>query len=471
MDILNIDFQNLTPTIIDVLAYLYGEKYRNSIKDKLNKTIFFYFYDLHALTRYINDFETYQVRKSNLQILDDNYQSFCKEMQRVKDYVESEKEREKDVRYYYAKKFCTDIMYLLPQKAQDVLSNLSEEQLVKIFLPPNMYGNTVGDLNEASCFEAFSKDNLDKLANREYAFSMMGRVTIAKQEAYLKFLKELKISDDDLEDYLPNEKQIKQIKRTRLATERDATDNYLITRNDFINFQKSFHKISPDDPLFVIFKKQIQKHQVGEYDACVLDRMYDDDMSSRSIMLYSVKKMGDLFYNLLHECTHICEQRDSYSVGFDIDQDAKNKYNPDYRIYERFNETLSDIITREGLRFLHSNGIFLMEAEELTNMDYSSNNTPVENEELLKPLLHNSLYKEAIIEVKNGGNQNLFVQLIGKDNFDRLLDVLNHVDFLASKTNFKTNQLLQKEYELACMEANSIYIDIDNYVKTRQAVI
>ena len=425
MDILNIDFQNLTPTIIDVLAYLYGEKYRNSIKDKLNKTIFFYFYDLYALTRYVNDFETYHARKSDLHFLDDNYQSFCKEMQRVKDYVESEKEREKDVRYYYAKKFCTDIMYLLPQNAQDVLSNLSEEQLVKIFLPPNMYGNTVGDLNESSCFEAFSKDNLDKLANREYAFSMMGRVTIAKQEAYLKCLKELKISDDDLEDYLPNEKQIKQIKRTRLATERDATDNYLITRNDFINFQKSFHKISPDDPLFVIFKKQIQKHQVGEYDACVLDRMYDDDMYSRSIMLYSVKKMGDLFYNLLHECTHICEQRDSYSVGFDIDQDTKNKYNPDYRIYERFNETLSDIITREGLRFLHSNGIFLMEAEELT----------------------------------------------GKDNFDRLIDVLNHVDFLASKTNFKTNQLLQKEYELACMDANSIYIDIDNYVKTRQAVI
>lgn len=104
-------------------------------------------------------------------------------------------------------------------------------------------------------------------------------------------------------------------------------------------------------------------------------------------------------------------------------------------------------------------------------MDYSSNNTPVENEELLKPLLHDSLYKEAIIEVKNGGNPNLFIQLIGKDNFDRLIDVLNHVDFLASKPNFKTNQLLQKEYELACMEANSIYINIDNYVKTRQAVI
>lgn len=57
MDILNIDFQSFTPAIIDVLAYLYGDKYRDSIKDKLNKTIFFYFYDLYALTRYVNDFE------------------------------------------------------------------------------------------------------------------------------------------------------------------------------------------------------------------------------------------------------------------------------------------------------------------------------------------------------------------------------------------------------------------------------
>ncbi len=466
MDILNIDFQSFTPAIIDVLAYLYGDKYRDSIKDKLNKTIFFYFYDLYALTKYVKDFENYQMRKSNLQVLDANYQ----EIQRVKDYVESEKEREKDVRYFYAKKFCTDIMYLLPQKAQNVLSNLSEEQLVKIFLPPNMYGNTAGDLSEASCFEAFSKENLDKLANREYAFSMMGRATIAKQMSYLECLKKLKISDDDLENYLPNEKQIKQIARTRLAAERDATDNYLITRNDFINFQKSFHTISLDDPLFVIFKKQIQKYQVGEYDACVLDRMYDDDMSSRSIMLYSVKKMGDLFYNLLHECTHICEQRDSYSVGFDIDY-TKNKYNSKYRLYERFNETLSDIFTREGLNLLYSNGKFLMESKELTNMNYSSNNTPKENALLLEPLMLNPKYREAIIEVKNGKDPNLFIKLIGKDNFDRLIDALNHVDFLASQPSFKTNQLLQREYELTCIEATSIYQDIDNYVNTRQVMI
>lgn len=35
----------------------------------------------------------------------------------------------------------------------------------------------------------------------------------------------------------------------------------------------------------------------------------------------------------------------------------------------------------------------------------------------------------------------------------------------------KTNQLLQREYELTCMEATIIYQDIDNYVNTRQVMI
>ena len=180
--------------------------------------------------------------------------------------------------------------------------------------------------------------------------------------------------------------------------------------------------------------------------------------------------MGELFYSFLHECTHICEHRASHEVGFDIDY-TENKYNSKYRLYERFNETVSDYFTREGLKFLHSNGKFLMESDELTNMDYGSKNTPEENVLLLEPLLSNPKCREAIIEVKNGGDPEIFFELIGKDNFDKLVDILNYVDFLASNSNFKTNQQLQIKYELARMKAAAICQDIGDYVKTKQEVI
>lgn len=564
MDLLNIDLRSFMTDAVDILTYLYGDKYRNSIKEKLNKAILFYFYDLSTLKGYADDYEKYYAKKSAFQFLkangisedkleeafsslisnpdyfasgkspilafgknytegdfsrtlakvqvinyllesskaieledlDDfshtedykrietlakefnekygvfiaNYQSSCTEMQRVKDFVAYEKAREGFVRQYYAKKFCTEIMFLLPQRAQDVLSGIDEEQLVKIFLPPNSNNDMYGDLNEISCFEAFSKKNLNKL-NSPGCFHTFRRVTTTKQKAYLEFLKELGIRAEDLDSYVPGEKEIQQIARTRVFTEREATDNYLITRDDFIKFQNSFGSLAKKDTFFTILKAMIQQHQAGEYDACVFDRMYDDDDNFlRSIMLYSVKKMGDLFYMFLHECTHICEQRDSYSTGFDTDY-STNQYNEKYRRYERFNETISDIFTREGLRFLHGNGKFLMEPEELTNMDFSSNNTPAESEELLKPLMHNPLYREAIIEVKNGGDPNIFIQLIGKDNFDRLVDVLNHVDYLASKKHFKTDQRLKDEYDLVCNEAESIYKDIDDYAKRKHSVI
>ena len=85
--------------------------------------------------------------------------------------------------------------------------------------------------------------------------------------------------------------------------------------------------------------------------------------------------------------------------------------------------------------------------------------------------MHNPLYREAIIEVKNGGDPNIFIQLIGKDNFDKLVDALNHVDYLVSKKHFKTDQRLKDEYDLVCNEAESIYKDIDDYAKRKHSVI
>ena len=402
-----------------------------------------------------------------------DFQNSCEETQVVKEFLESEEVRKRNVYYCYAKKFCEDIMYLLPIKAQDVLYKVDKDELVKIFLSYNRPEDISDCLSEMSCFETFSKKNCDNLANRDFIYSVEGRKTIAKQKAYLNYLKGLGISDEDLESYIPGEKQIQQIESLRLAAERDAIDNYLITRNDFKNFQIQNPTIplTTYDPLFAIFKTNINKHQRGEHDACVDSRMYDDeDNNFRSIMSYSIRKMGELFYSFLHECTHICEHRASHEVGFDIDY-TENKYNSKYRLYERFNETVSDYFTREGLKFLHSNGKFLMESDELTNMDYGSKNTPEENALLLEPLLSNPKCREAIIEVKNGGDPEIFFELIGKDNFDKLVDILNYVDFLASNSNFKTNQQLQIKYELARMKAAAICQDIGDYVKTKQEVI
>ena len=571
MDLLNINFNDYIPAAVDALAHVYGEKYRASIQEKLNKAIMFYFYDIPSLKRYIDDLKENQIKKGSLEffkamgISDDkteeafnnlicnsdylvngespilafsdnfdsrvyseaaakvqvinfflepagvhieeaDYELFSKTgkykviesrvkrilekyenyldkyldlfeyLEDVRLYIEAEKEREKAVKHYYAKKFCKDIMYMVPYKAQAILlkkysqDELDKyeptddylEHLVPIFLPPYREDDPFDQLDEISCFEAFSQKSRDEETN------VMVEAIKAKQRTYLDALG---ISYEDEKEYLPDEKQTRQIKEFRKWAKRDYIDYYLLSRQDFINFMVSFKPLDANDPLFRRFKDKIKEYQAGNYDACVCSHMYrDDDETLRSIMVYSLRKMGNLFYYFLHECTHIDEQRDSSDVGFDNDP-SENKYNPKYRQCERFNETLSDIFTREGLRYLHEKGIFLMEPEEITNMDNSNLNTTAEDAKLLEPLLANPIYREAIVKVKNGVNPSIFINLIGEENFNKLIDLLNYVDFLSSNKDFynsnkpKVSDELKNKYGLALIEAEDLYHNIDKHIK------
>ena len=174
---------------------------------------------------------------------------------------------------------------------------------------------------------------------------------------------------------------------------------------------------------------------------------------------------GQLAHIFMHECGHAIDQRENRN-GFEcFDDEAMNPYNQKYRKYERFNETLNDILTLEANSYLISQGIFLIENEELLSNDIFNRNTRFATKQIVYPLLLN--FREQLIKAKVTASPMEFIKLIGRDNFENLVDILNKVDYLTQNgmEALKENPKLEKEYLRELDKLNDVYNSIDFYYK------
>ena len=69
MDLLNIKLEQYIPYAIEALTYAYGEQYRSIITDRLNNTVFLYYYDDWRLDEYVKRKRQYEKTKSAIQFL------------------------------------------------------------------------------------------------------------------------------------------------------------------------------------------------------------------------------------------------------------------------------------------------------------------------------------------------------------------------------------------------------------------
>lgn len=158
------------------------------------------------------------------------------------------------------------------------------------------------------------------------------------------------------------------------------------------------------------------------------------------LLYYTIREYdgGTLDYILLHEFIHLFEHflRCIGEIsGFDhlsSNDNRKNPYNRDnFRLYERFNETLTDMLAIDVLHVLHDEfKVFLLEDNSFIRSPINKNtNSILKN--MLYPFYHD--YFDIMIEAFMEEDLNILFDEVGRENFEELVDIVNYVDTLISK--------------------------------------
>ena len=138
----------------------------------------------------------------------------------------------------------------------------------------------------------------------------------------------------------------------------------------------------------------------------------------------------------------------------------RNKKKSRDRRYELFDEIINEKFVRDGLMHLYSLDIFPMEEEEITNKNFDDYYNTLYNE-ALKQLVdkHKDAVKNSMIYV----TRDYIINEIGKDNFERLVDALNNLDYLYMEKRDGNDTVFVLHYQEALDEIKQIYSDIDVY--------
>ena len=393
-----------------------------------------------------------------------------------KEYVEYENRREEDILKCKKTEFFREIFPKLPSPVKDAVLNKSFEERQEAILGTS-------DIASKSYIEHFSLEHIEKLkssnvsgfekyliATTQVEYLEKLGITIPNEDMlhcnteedvsnYLKF-----ISQDDVRKLIPSAELISYISSIREQKYEGALREYYTTRRDFREIMKNFSN-NPNN-LECVYG------QIKNKNVCILGcGGTRDDNEFVSIMFYTIRSLdgGELFHVFMHENGHVIDQSEK-GIGFETICEffAKNPYDKAYRKYEKFNETLTDIFAIEAVKYLHDQGIYLIEPKEVTSLDTSNRNTAQITKNLLQPLLQR--FRSQVIKAKINAEPEELIRYIGKDNFEELVDVVNKVDYLSRngvvpKIDSSKDDEMVLEYFRQVERVKKIYENIDDYYR------
>ena len=457
----NSDPKRLLLNRIKIINFLLGSDHEKITEDDIDS-----FIETEEFSQLLGKIKEY---KTVYEKLLDEYKEWKKQLDPYKKYAKDEEERKKGILQERKDYFFMEILYKLPTAVRESISGKGYEEKKEIIL-----GSC--EISSKFDFESFSSQNMEELKSPDvnhwkkywivYSQSnylkrlgvtfpdekMLECATEEDVANYLSFL-----NQDDVKKFIPSEDTISYISSTRERMYELALIEYYTTRKDFLDIFKVFP--NTEDNLRFVY------HQIKDKNVCVNN--YDDLLS---IMFYTVRLNdgGLLFNNFLHECGHVIDGARAKS-GFErLDNECidRNPYDSNFRKYEKFNETLTDMFTLEALDFLHSQGIYLIEQKELTKLDTSNVNTAAITKELLQPLLQK--YRNYVIKAKINSDPQELIKYIGEDNFEDLVDAVNKVDLLSRNgvlydIDKNPEDPMVIDYFGQVERVKQIYTNIDNY--------
>ncbi len=413
------------------------------------------------------------------------YNNWASQLLPYEEYIEYEKERKKEILQKKKKEMFEEVFSKLPSYVRENIVSKTFEEQQNIILGSN-------DIASLSMIEYFQTEKMEKLISYDdklsYKEKMDKNHILLKQLEYLENLG-VTLSNDDvfeihsIEDgikhlnflnqesikrYIPSEELIKYISSTRKRKYEEALREYYTTRKDFLDIIGMLgNKQNNFEAVYNGIKNKI---------VCILGNGATKNNDFISVMFYTIREGdgGRLSFNFMHECEHIIDQNHN-GCGFESMDDlgdqkkcTKNPYDKSFRKYERFNETLNDMIIMEALEYLQSQGIYLIEPKEFTStlLNISNRNTRLITKNLLKPLIQK--FRKQVINAKVNAKPQELIKYIGEDNFENLVDAINKIDYLlrndvTSKMSGFSKDPMVLEYFEQVERVNQIYISIDNF--------
>lgn len=414
------------------------------------------------------------------------YQEYCeweKILKPYEDFIRQDRERKNSIYKEKRRELFLAIYEVLPKAVKSFLQNKDIEEQQNI-----VFG--ISNISCPTLVESFSEESMKKLDDTNNSifdrlleigflqksyFNNFGITvpfnnlyncdTEEKFSGYLDFLKQ-----DDVKKYIPNQDAIVFIKKMREKKTAEALQEYIGCRSDIqkINDEFSF------SPEFI----QIVSGIIKRKEICVAASYGVDGDNIIPFICHTIRtgEGGYLDYILLHECGHaIDKSKDGCGLepNYTYNDDAKrNPYDSKYRIYEKFNETINDIFTLEALEYLHSEDVYLLEPKEIIQLKYDDVNTHRTIKNIVMPLVEE--YRDIVIASKVHSDVSFLAQYIGEDNFEALVDVVNHVDYLCRngldrKLKESPNDSMCLDYQKELERASDIYTAIDEYTSTRNS--
>ena len=420
--------------------------------------------------------------KEYLQIyetLKKEYQAYVQTLTPYQEFVDKERERKKNLKNKYTKELYAEL-------EKKILPNATRQYLIQKF--PNI-NNRIGIILKDSAldlktyFEYFSEE--DEKALNDDSTSDFKRYSIYSFRLY--YLRDIGAVSNDLEF---NSRESEEIYK-KFASQ-DKIKEYIPTPKDATRatqmrkeyYEKFNEKIIMENPYFIkIYSRFVHNEPNKEFifriiknsEICINKNFFYSNDGPIGLLFMTIwdSRAGGLDYVYCHELWHSIEYRKNQIFsnriegGFDEpDEHEKNPYNYQKRKYERMNETLTDIFCREAVEILHNKGIFIMEPEEISDLDTIDCNTSHILKDLLVPFIKD--YRKLILRAGIMGDKNALFDVIGEENFEELNDIVNKVDSLVPDLlKNKDEGPATEEYKVQLERLKRVYFNMQNY-KTRQ---
>lgn len=443
------DLEGVEENKIRFINYLRGEK-----KQQITKETFKEFCETDEYKQILEKIEEYlviydKIQESSKQIQYE-IEEYEKELAPYQRYIDDETKRKKDIEARKIDSLYAQIEEYLPEDVKHCLDkkySSVEEKSRAIFgqelgLKANIEYFSQEDeakLNEQS---SEFKEEFEKTMIYSYRLNCLRDIGAIDEKEIkglvLKEAYEYAIKQEYVQKFILKKDVIDKITKLR-------TKAYEEVGNEFIYESDDFNK----------YLKMIGDTQnVKEY--------FYGIMHERTICVSGAKKDGELFklfpftvrenekeildFVILHELCHAIEgvmlEDNLYYCGFEhMDKGGVNPYDNRWREYEKFNEVITDMFAIEAMEYLHDKGIYLLDKEDKTDKDIwkelsldekiRNYNTDSILKQIVEPFL--STYRGHIIKARMTGDREKICEIVGKENFEELNDIVNKVESLISQ--------------------------------------
>lgn len=429
MNIFDIDLNKILPYAIEAYTNIYGIEYKEDIIDKVNNTIILPYYG--NLNLYITNMKVNKSRELSVKFM-----NLIGKNIDIKEFNNKFDEKSELMISNYLG--CPD--YTFEHSVNSIpLFSFEKNKYTAIRLINSILNINIDENN----YIEFTKtkeytDFLNKIEEMKKIFYIVRNEYLSWKEkdiySYEKYIDE----EENREKKYKVDAQEFILNHNYNGQEKDIIDRFkekFLINNKYIDKCLSLLNNEEDKNIFISAVKR--------------DTTCAWSTNNHSFIAFNIASFsGNILRTLLHELNHAITTFNN-TIGLDIEKDIKNEFIKRYRIYERFNEAITDIYAEEAFCYITTKYGYLIEDESITLKNDPNINIGKKTKEIIMPFINK--YKSAIDKSLMYSNPEYLTEVIGKDNYELLIYYVNEMDYL------------EKDYLQKLLYSNSSNLKVDGY--------